>query len=251
LDLLSSNNICPGNIQCLTDQTIPVWFYKRGFGTLEDFTAMTRLNRWKEILHVAWPLIIANSFWNLQLTIDRIFLGMFSTEALGAAMAVMGVFWVPMALLQQTAGYVTTFVAQYHGAKEDHKIGGCVWQAFHVSIIGGIGFLLLNLLSPKFFAMVGHTPVVQELEIAYYNSLAYSALPTALVAAISGFFTGLGKTQIVMGINLTGLVLNAILDYLLIFGNLGFPKLGVEGAGYATAIATYGAAVRTSLQPQK
>jgi len=66
---------------------------------------------------MAWPLIVANSFWNLQLTIDRIYLGHFSTEALAASMAVMGVFWVPMALLQQTAAYLMTFVAQYFGAK--------------------------------------------------------------------------------------------------------------------------------------
>ena len=61
------------------------------------------LARWKSLLAIAWPLIIANSFWNLQLTIDRILLGIYSTESLGAAMAVMGVFWVPMALLQGTA----------------------------------------------------------------------------------------------------------------------------------------------------
>ena len=72
----------------------------------------------KQILAIAWPLIVANSFWNCSLTIDRIYLGAWSTEALGAAMAVMGVFWTPMALLQQTAGYVTTFVAQYFGARE-------------------------------------------------------------------------------------------------------------------------------------
>ena len=76
-----------------------------------------------EILRMAWPLIVANSFWNLQMTIDRIFLGMLSTEALGAAVTVMGVFWVPMALLQQTASYITTFVAQYYGAGEHSKIG--------------------------------------------------------------------------------------------------------------------------------
>lgn len=197
---------------------------------------------WKHILQIAWPLIIANSFWNLQLTIDRIFLGMYSTEALGAAMAVMGVFWVPMALLQQTASYVTTFVAQYFGAKEHEKIGACVWQSFYVGIIGGLAFLLLNFLSPWFFSMVGHAPTIQTLEVEYYNSIAYSALPTAIVAAISGFFTGLGRTRTVIGINLVGLILNAVLDYTMIFGNFGFPKMGVAGAGYATAIGTYGAA---------
>ncbi|HNO25561.1 MAG TPA: MATE family efflux transporter, partial [Leptospiraceae bacterium] len=205
-------------------------------------TIMTEKERLKGILQIAWPLIIANSFWNLQITIDRIFLGMFSTEALGAAMAVMGVFWVPMALLQQTAGYVTAFVAQYYGAEENEKIGSSVWQSIHVSIIGGLLFLTLNFASSWFFSLADHSPSVQALEVEYYNSLAFSALPTALVAAVSGFFTGLGKTRTVTLINLTGLILNVILDYALIFGNLGFPKMGTAGAGYATAIATLGAA---------
>ncbi len=198
--------------------------------------------RWKQILVLAWPLIIANSFWNIQLTIDRIFLGMYSTEALGAAMAVMGVFWVPMALLQGTANYVIAFVAQYWGANEPRKIGACVWQALYVSVIGGSGLLLLNLLSPWFFGLIGHAPGIQKLEVEYYNAVAFSALPTALVAAASGFFTGLGQTRKVIGINFVGLVLNVVLDYVLIFGNFGFPALGVAGAGYATALATYGAA---------
>jgi MATE family multidrug resistance protein len=203
---------------------------------------MTQGARFKEILKVAWPLIVANSFWNLQLTIDRIFLGILSTEALGAAMAVMGVFWVPMALLQQTASYVMTFVAQYVGAGEKDKIGSSLWQALYVSIIGGVLFIFQNFFSQSFFEFVGHPIVTQKLEVEYFNSLSYSALPAAVVAAISGFFTGLGQTKTVIGINLVGLVLNAIFDYLIIFGNLGFPSMGIAGAGYATAIANFGAA---------
>jgi MATE family multidrug resistance protein len=199
--------------------------------------------RWKTIVQIAWPLIIANSFWNLQLTIDRIYLGMYSTESLGAAMTVMGVFWVPMALLQGTASYVTSFVAQYFGANEKDKIGLAVWQAIFVSIFGGLLFLLLNFFSQDFFAMVGHPESTQRLEVEYYNSVAYSAPPTALVAAVSGFYTGLGRTKTVIGINLVGLILNAILDYIMIFGRFGVPALGVAGAGYATSIATYGAAI--------
>jgi MATE family multidrug resistance protein len=198
---------------------------------------------YKEILKLAWPLIIANSFWNIQLTIDRVYLGMYSTEALGAAMAVMGVFWVPMALLQQTAGYITAFVAQYFGAKESEKIGSCVWQALYISFIGGIAFLALNFLSTWFFGVIGHPEVTQKLEVEYFNSLAFSALPTAIVAVVSGFYTGLGNTKIVIWINLVGLLLNVILDYAMIFGNLGFPAMGVAGAGYATALATYGSAL--------
>ncbi len=198
---------------------------------------------WKSVLQMAWPLIIANSFWNLQMTIDRIFLGAYSTKALAAALSVMGVFWVPMALLQQTAMYVTTFVAQYYGAKEYSKISKAFWQAIYVSLIGGILFLGLNGFSGPFFHWVGHSDAIQVLEQSYFNSIAFAALPTAMVGAISGYFTGLGSTQTVIWINFVGLFLNAILDYLFIFGHGGFPPMGIAGAGYATAIGTYGSAI--------
>ena len=200
-------------------------------------------NRYKQILNIAWPLIIANSFWNLQLTIDRMFLGQFSTEALGAAMAVMGVFWVPMALLQGTSSYVTTFIAQYIGAGENEKVGEVTWNAIVIAVIGGVLFMSQNLMSAWFFKLIGHGESIQALEVQYFNSIAYSALPTALVAVVSGFYTGLGHTKKIILINLIGLLLNAILDYVLIFGNFGFPKMGIAGAGYATAIATYGSAL--------
>ncbi len=194
--------------------------------------------RWLDLLNMAWPLIIANSFWNIQLTIDRVFLGQYSTEALGAAMAVMGVFWTPMALLQQTAAYLMTFVAQYLGAKEKKNIGPAVWQSIYISIVGGLLFLLLIFAAPSFFGSMGHTEVITQFEIEYFQAICFSALPTALIAASSAFFSGLGVTRTVMWINCVGMIANIIFDYLLIFGNLGFPALGVEGAGIATVIAS-------------
>jgi len=202
----------------------------------------TRVERWKYILKIAWPLIVANSFWNLQLTIDRIYLGNFSTEALGAAMAVMGVFWTPMALLQQTAAYLTTFVAQYFGAKRLNMIGPAIWQSIYVSVIGGLLFLLLIPVANPLFAFIGHSPHMQALEIEYFVSISYSALPVALVAGLSGFFTGLGHTKTIMWINGVGLVTNVILDYLFIFGKFGVPAMGVAGAGYATVLANWASA---------
>jgi multidrug resistance protein, MATE family len=199
----------------------------------------SRPQRWRTILKIAWPLIIANSFWNLQLTIDRIYLGNYSTEALGAAMAVMGVFWTPMALLQQTASYLMTFVAQYFGAKRFNMIGPAVWQSIYISIVGGLLLLLLIFFAPQIFNFIGHAESVRKLEIEYFVALCYSAMPTALVAAASGFYTGLGNTKIIMWINFVGLIANVIFDYIMIFGKFGFPAMGVAGAGYATALANW------------
>lgn len=198
-----------------------------------------RVAGWKSILKMAWPLIVANSFWNLQITIDRILLGHYSTEALAATMTVMGIFWAPMALLQQTAAYLTTFIAQYFGAKRHEMIGPAVWQSIYVSVVGGVLLLGMIPLAEVLFDWVGHAESVRGLEVEYFKSICHSGLPTALVAAASAYFTGLGNTKIIIGINCVGLVANAILSYLMIFGHFGFPAMGVAGAGYATSIATW------------
>lgn len=195
------------------------------------------------ILKIAWPLIIANSFWNLQLTIDRVFLGQYSTESLAAAMAVSGVFWTPLALIQQTAAYLMTFVAQYTGAKENHMIGPSVWHAIYLSLFGGIIMILTAPFAGSLFDFIGHAENIRQPEVDYYISLSYSALPTALVAVASSFYTGLGQTKVIILINALGLVVNAVFDYLLIFGNLGFPEMGIAGAGYATTLANWASAI--------
>lgn len=196
-------------------------------------------NKCVEILNLAWPLIVANSFWNLQLTIDRIYLGSFSTEALAASMAAMSVFWAPMALLQQTASYVTTFVAQYTGSNNSKMIAPALWHSVYLGIGGGLLFLLFIFFSIPFFNLVGHAQNIKVLEIEYFNVICFSALPMALIGSFSGYFTGISRTKMVMLINVAGLIANVILDYLLIFGNFGFKAYGMVGAGYATVIANF------------
>jgi MATE family multidrug resistance protein len=122
-------------------------------------------------------------------------------------------------------------------------IGKASWQAFYLSLIGGILMLGLIPLAEPFFNMLGHSDVVKQLEKDYFIGLVYSALPVAVTAMASGYFTGIGRTQVILIINAVGLVLNVVLDYGLIFGNLGFPAMGVLGAGYATALASFGSAL--------
>jgi MATE family multidrug resistance protein len=122
-------------------------------------------------------------------------------------------------------------------------IGQALWQAIYISIIGGLLFLLFIPLSPYLFRLIGHAEHLRHLESEYFSALCYSALPTALVAVASSFFTGLGRTKTIILINMVGLLANVVLDYLLIFGNLGFPRLGVAGAGLATSLAAWAGAL--------
>ena len=205
-------------------------------------TIDSRRQRWRSILQIAWPLIIANSFWNLQLTIDRVFLGNFSTEALGAAMAVMGLFWTPMALLQQTAAYVTTFVAQYYGAKRLDRIGPSVWQSIYVSIAGGLLFLLLIPLRVLSSISSGIRKPCRSSKPSISWRSVTPACPPRWWRRPAGFSRVLATRRSSCASTWWGLIANAVFDYVLIFGKFGFPAMGVAGAGYATALGTWASA---------
>lgn len=198
---------------------------------------------WREVLRLALPLILANSFWTLQITIDRVMLSRYDSSALAAAMPAAMVFWTLLTLLQSTAAYATTFVAQYFGAKRFHRVGPAVWQGIHFSLFTGILFLGLIPLAPWILQLGGHSAALQELEYQYLVPLAYSALPTLLVAAITSFFNGRGDTGIVIWINLVGLLVNAVLGYFWIFGNHGAPEMGIAGAGWATVVGCWASAL--------
>ena len=74
-------------------------------------------------------------------------------------------------------------------------------------------------------------------EQTYFAITCWGAVAAIAAGAISGYFTGQGKTRVVMIVQLTGFALNAILDYLLIFGRFGFPRWGMGGAAIATVSA--------------
>lgn len=201
----------------------------------------------RELFLLAFPLILSNSIWTLQITLDRIFLSWLSSDAVAAAMPAAVLFWAPLSLMQNVANYATTFVAQYVGAGRTGRVGPAVWQALYFSVAGGILFIALVPGVESCIAWSGHSPALQELETVYLRCLCYSALPTLIVAAASSFFTGRGDSWTVLGINTVGLAINGVLDYVLIFGHGGFPALGIEGAGWATVAGMWGAAATSLL----
>ena len=197
----------------------------------------------RELMRLAFPLILSNSVWTLQLTIDRIMLSRLGEEHVAAAMAAAMLFWTPLSLFQYTASYATTFVAQYSGAGRSERVGPVVWQALYFSIVSGFLFLLLLPWTTTFVAIAGHTSRLQALEADYFVPLAFSVLPTLITAAASSFFAGRGDSWTVLLINAVGLAANAVLDYALIFGHWGFPAWGIAGAGWATVVGTWASAM--------
>jgi multidrug resistance protein, MATE family len=143
-----------------------------------------------ELFRLAWPFILSNSLWTPQIALDRILLSRASTDSVGAAMAAAMLFWAPITLLQYTANYATTFVAQYTGAGQPHRVGPTVWQALYFGVLAGMAFLALIPLAEPLMVLGGHSAAMQILEATYFRCLCFSALPLLVNAAASSFFAG-------------------------------------------------------------
>ncbi|HEY1190321.1 MAG TPA: MATE family efflux transporter [Gemmata sp.] len=197
----------------------------------------------RELLKLALPLIVSQSFMTVQVFVDTVLLSRHDPREMAASFPAVMWYWLFFGLLQVTAGYTSTFVAQYTGANRPHRVGAAVWQGIHFAAIAGLLFLVVVPLAPHLIAVGGHTPEVQKLETIYLKCLAFAALPMLLMGAINGFFSGRGQTWTVLGIEAFGTLVNIALALVLIFGRWGVPAMGIEGAGWATVAGSWAAAL--------
>ena len=197
----------------------------------------------QEMLRLSWPFILSNSCWTLQIVLDRVLLSRSSTEAVGAGLSAVMMFWSVLSLFQWTTNYATAFVAQFIGAAQPRQVGAVIGQALWFALFGGLAFLLLLPLAQPLVSLSGHAPELQRLEVIYFQCLCFSALPFLVTAAASSFFAGRGDSATVLLINVVGLAVNAFWAIVLIFGYLGFEPMGIAGAGWATVAGTSVSAV--------
>jgi len=199
--------------------------------------------RWKqkggyrEVLVIATPLVLSTGAWSVQHFVDRMFLSWYSPEAIAAAMPAGMMSFAVMSLFLGTATYVSTFVAQYCGAKRFNRVGPILWQGVYVSLLGGIVLICLIPFADAIFSFVGHDPLVQRYEVPYFQILCLGGGTFVAASALSGFFSGRGRPWPVMWVSTSATVVNLVLDYALIFGAWGFPELGIKGAAIATVLS--------------
>ena len=193
----------------------------------------------REVLVLSLPLVISTSSWTLMNFIDRMFLMWHSKEELAAAMPAGMMYFTLVCIPMGIALYVNTFVAQYHGAGRNERIGPVVWLGAMIAAGSTPLFFLTIPIVPQLFVIAGHAHDVARLEATYFQVLTFGAGGAVMCAALSTFFTGRGETSVVMYANITQSVLNIVLDYLWIFGHAGFPEMGIAGAGWATIVSIW------------
>lgn len=103
-------------------------------------------------------------------------------------------------------------------------------------IVGILAFVVQIAFIPLMFYM-GQPLEVVEMAIPYYRYLAWSIIPYMIFASFKQFFEGIGNTTINMVIIVTANLINIFFNWLLIYGNWGFPRMEAAGAGLATLIS--------------
>ncbi|HSV27611.1 MAG TPA: MATE family efflux transporter, partial [Sedimentisphaerales bacterium] len=191
----------------------------------------------REVLKLAFPLMLSTSIATVQMFTDRVFLMWYDTDAMSGAMQGGITAFAAIALFLGITMYVSTFVAQYAGADKPHRVGPSVWQGIYFACISGGIMLALSWAGESIFAFIGHAPEIRAYEITYFRIMCIGATPVLLGASLSCFFSGRGRTWPIFWVDLASCTVNVVLNYVMIFGRFGFPAWGLAGAAWATVIA--------------
>jgi len=132
---------------------------------------------------------------------------------------------------------VNALVSQHIGAGKPGLSGRYLWQGMYVAIAYGLLTALLSFVALPMFLMLGHEPVLAKLEAEYFIVLAIAGGVKLMGTALTQFMIGVGKPFVVLVSAVIGCLINLFFNWLLIYGNWGFPELGVLGAALATAAA--------------
>ncbi len=208
----------------------------------EPLSIDERSSRWPvggfgELLVVALPMILSASTQSLMHVVDRVYLTWESKSSVAAALPAGILFWSCLSLPIGIVSYLNAFVAQYEGARKPDRVSATVWQGTYFAILCGFLLMIPALWSDQIFRSIGHSAEISQKEAIYFGWLCLGGLSAMLPAALSCFFSGRGQTMVVLAVNASSVLVNAGLDWAMIFGKGPFPAWGIAGAAIATNIA--------------
>ena len=200
-----------------------------------------------QLLRLAAPMIGMTVSRMAMGFIDFVMVSQLGTQAQAAISPATVLVFSVVCIGMGAASSVQTFASQSDGRGEPEQGSAYAWQTFY------IGFVLMlivwpvtHLVAPFFNAVgefAGHDPEVRRLEIEYTQVALWCAMPSVVCAGLNGFFNGIRRPSVSLIAVLVSLVFNIVANYALIFGNFGFPEMGIKGAAVATVLAWWVRAV--------
>ena len=190
----------------------------------------------RELLAIALPMVVSHACDTVMTFTDRLFLSRLGPEQMNAAMAGGLTCFMLTTFFLGLTGYTTALVAQFLGAGQKRRGAVAVTQAMLIALLAWPLILLARPLVYWLFDMARIAPEQLEPQRVYFDILVYAAGVGLLRNCLSSFFSGIGRTRMVMLSAITAMVVNILMNYVLIFGKFGFPALGIRGAAYGTIV---------------
>lgn len=186
---------------------------------------------------ILWPVLITQIGLYSMSLFNTMMSGQAGTDDL-AGVAIGASLWMPIFTgINGILMAVTPIVSQWVGGGQHHKISGAVTQALYLSVLLTVTVVLSGILFLEpLLSLMNLDPAVQHIAKHYLIGLSVGILPLFAANVLRYFFDAQGHTRIMMTIMLVAVPFNIALNYMLVFGKLGFPQLGGIGSGYASGI---------------
>ena len=191
-----------------------------------------------ELLRLALPMVVSQGAFAMMIFTDRYFMSQIDPVHMAAALGGGVASFFSFCFFSGVLSYGNAMAAQYLGAGEQEKCPKVVTQGMIMIFMSLPILTLITFLVAGIFSGMGHEPEQVALERTYYLILMSGVLLTLAKVCISSYFAGIGRTHIVMICDVFGLAINVPLCYVMAFGKLGFPALGIVGAGISTVAST-------------
>ena len=190
------------------------------------------------LFRISIPMVVSQGTFAVMTFTDRFFLSQVSPAHMAAALGGGVAVFFSICFFTALLSYGNALSAQYLGAGEPHKCARVVAQGLLLALVFLIPLAVVGWLVSNLFALMDHAPEQVALERTYYTILMLGAWITLGKTCFASFFAGVARTRVVMICDLVGMALNVPLSYVLIFGKLGLPALGIAGAAIGTLIAS-------------
>lgn len=191
----------------------------------------------RQLISILIPILITQVGVYSMSFFDIMMSGRYSTDDV-AGVSIGSSLWVPIYTgLSGIFISLTSIVSHLLGSKQTKTVSFSVIQAVYLAIVIALFVLFIGAfaLNP-ILQLMNLEPNVSQIVHDYLIALSIGIIPIFVYNALRAFFDALGKTRVTMTITMIALPINIFLNYLLIYGKLGFPELGGVGSGYATAI---------------
>ncbi len=190
-----------------------------------------------EVLRMSAPTCMTMLNVTILRFVDGLMVSRVSSDALSAQQVAGMSGFVLEAFVFGTLGIISTFVGQSFGEGRRYRCSRYAWAGVRLGVIFGLLCMPLILLARPIMSLYGHSPEVLGLQTVYVRYMVFSIILTCPSRALDQFFYGIHRPIIVFLAAITANIFNVGANYVLIFGKLGLPAMGLEGAAIGSCLA--------------